>query len=177
MSQSATLYRISENTFKQLDKTSNRQKLEIDSAKSYSIFHGTFMGLEYILSKGQDNSITELVNEIFNPKKSLGEQEFENLSPEEQFEFYESGLLIPYLDTITISKLNDFLATISQADFSSKYDAIELNDNGIYPEVWQNDNSTDQAYNLQHILEDFQELKKIIKQANAENDYIVVFVG
>jgi hypothetical protein len=135
------------------------------------------MALEYILSKGQNNSTTELVNEIFNPKHSLGGQNFESLTPKEQFEFYESGLFIPYLDISTISKLNDFLTNISQTDVSSKYNTNELNNNGIYPEVWHNDNSPDQAYNERHILEDLEELKTIIKKADTEKDYIFVFVG
>ena len=177
MSQSATLYRISQDIFKELDKPDNKQKFDINSAKSYSIFQGSFMALEYILSKGQDDSTTELVNEIFNPKNSLGGQELESLAPEEQFEFYESGLYIPYLDTSTISKLHDFIVNISQTDIQSKYDSKELNDDGIYPQVWHNDNSPDQAYNERHILEDFEELKSIITQANAERDYIFVFVG
>jgi hypothetical protein len=177
MSQSATLYRISKDTFNQLDKPDNKQKFDINSAKSYSIFQGSFMALEYILSKGQNNSITELVNEIFNPKLALGGQIFESLTPEEQFEFYESGLFIPYLDTSTISQLNDFISEILSLDISSKYDAKELNDNGIYPRVWHNDISPDQAYNERQILEDFEELKNIIKQADTEKDYIFVFVG
>ncbi|GAB2843265.1 DUF1877 family protein [Ferruginibacter profundus] len=177
MSQSATLYRISQDTFKQLDKPDNKQKFDINSAKSYSIFQGSFMALEYILSKGQSNSTTELVNEIFNPTHSLGEHFFESLTPEEQFEFYESGLFIQYLDKSTISQLNVLIAKISSLEISSKYNAKELNNNGIYPRVWHNDNSPDQAYNERHILEDFEELKNIIKQADAEQDYIFVFVG
>lgn len=177
MSQSATLYRISQDLFKQLDNPNDKQKFDINVAKSYSTFQGSFMGLEYLLSKGQDNLTTELVNEIFNPKQSLGGQEFESLTPEQQFEFYESGLFIPYLDTSIISKLNDFINNVSQTDIGSKYDAEELNDNGIYPEVWHNDDSADKAYNKRQILEDFEELKTIIKQADTENDYILVFIG
>jgi hypothetical protein len=177
MSQSATLYRVSKDIFKLLDKPGNKQKFDIDSAKGHALFQGSFIGLEYILSKGQDNSTTELISEIFNPKQSLGGQGLESLTPEEQFEFYESGLFIPYLDLSTISKLNDFIGNVSHTDLRSKYDAAELNNNGIYPEVWHNDNSPDQAYNERHILEDFEELKTIIKQADMDKDYIFVFVG
>ena len=177
MSQSATLYRVSQNTFNQLLNPDNKQKFDINSAKSHSVFQGSFMGLEYILSKGQDNSTIELVNEIFNPKQSVGGQNFKSLTPDEQFEFYESGLIIPYLDIPTISKLYDSLANISQADIGSKYDAKDLNDNGIYPEVWHNDNSPGQSYNEQHLLKDYEELKTIIKHADNEQDYILVFIG
>lgn len=74
------------------------------------------MGLECILSKGQDISTTEIINEIFNPTKSLGGQDIEKLSPEEQMEFYENGGVIYYFDTITISKLNNLLDTFSETD-------------------------------------------------------------
>ena len=177
MSQSATLYRVSQEMFEELSKSENKQKFNINSVKSYSIFQGSFMGLEYILSKGQDNSTIELVSEIFNPKAILGRQNFEKLTPEEQFEFYKSGLLIPYLPASTITRLNDFLSEIPESDIRLKYDSSELNDNGIYPEVWQNDNSPDLAYTEQHIVKDFKEIKKIIKQANTECDYIFVFIG
>ncbi|WP_153795848.1 DUF1877 family protein [Foetidibacter luteolus] len=177
MSQSATLYRVSQDTFKQLNTSGSRQRFDITSAKSYTVFHGTFMGLEYILSKGQTNSTTELVSQIFNPKQSIGEQELEALTPEEQLEFYENGSFIPYLDTLTIANLNDFFKDISLEDIRSNYDATELNGNHIYPYAWHNDNSFDLVYNERHILEDFRELATIIKQAEIEKDFIIVFVG
>ncbi|MDJ1499639.1 DUF1877 family protein [Xanthocytophaga agilis] len=177
MSQSATLYRVSQDTFKQLDNPNNTQGFDIDSAKSYSIFEGSFMALDYILSKGKDNSTTNLINEIFTPKQALGEEELENMTPEEQFEFYESGLYIPYLDIPIISKLSEFMNSISQANLSSDYDPKELNDNGIYPACWHTDNSSNLAFNEQHLLDDFEELKTIIKEAETEKDYILVFVG
>ena len=71
MSQAATLYRVSKDTFEQ---------------------------------KGKDNTTIELINEIFNPKQALGGQEIERLPPEEQFEFYESGLFILLVDVFPIIK-------------------------------------------------------------------------
>jgi len=176
MSQTATLYRISQDVFKKLSNPDVKQKFDIDSAKDHSIFQGSFMALEYILSKGQGDSTVEFIKEIFNPKHSLGEQDLETMSPEEEFNFYESGFFIPFLETSTISDISKILAAISPEDISSKYHAKELNDNNIYPGVWHNDNSPDQAYNRQHILEDFEELKKIIRQAEIEQDYIFVLV-
>jgi hypothetical protein len=87
MSQSATLYRISNDTFRQLETSAGRPQFEISSAKNYTTFQGSFMGLEYILSKGQDIPTTEIINEIFNPTQSLGRQDIERLSLEEQMEF------------------------------------------------------------------------------------------
>jgi hypothetical protein len=177
MSQSATLYRVSQDSFKHLEKSIKEQRFDIDSAKSYVIFQGAFTGLEFILSKGQDASVTKLVSEIFSPSQSLGKEEFESIAPEDRFDFYESGKLIPYLDGVTISKLDQFLDTVSDNDIHIHYDSKELNNNGISPGVWHDDNAPNYGYNTRHILEDLAELKKTIKQANQENDNVLVFVG
>jgi len=177
MSQAATLYRISADTFLKLVNSDNNPQFDTASAKDHAIFQGSFMGLEFVLSKGKDDSTTELIREVFNPRLSLGEQDFNSLTFEEQLEFYESGGTISYLDTSSISKLNAFLEQVSETDIQSNYDAIELNDNGIYPEVWHNDSSSDQGYNLRHILDDLKELNAIVNHANNQGDYILVFVG
>ncbi|QES88279.1 DUF1877 family protein [Rhizosphaericola mali] len=174
MSQAATLYRISQVTF---DELNNKQEFDADSAKGYSTFQASFMALEYILSKGKDDSTIQVVNEIFNPQKLTAQEEFESLTEEEKFEAYESGFFIPYLDNSDISKLNEIITDISETDLISLYNADELNNNGIYPEIWHNDNETEQAFNMRQISEDFEELKSIIKKAKQEQDYILVFVG
>lgn len=66
---------------------------------------------------------------------------------------------------------------LCDGDIQSKYDANELNENGIYPEVWHIDDSPSRAFSKQQSLEDFAELKNIINQANKEGDYIFVFAG
>jgi Domain of unknown function (DUF1877) len=177
MSKSATLYRVSKDTFEQLKSSDNSRKFDSSSTKSFATFQGSFVGLEYILTKGQDQLTTELLSEIFNPKEALGRQKFESLTPEEQFEFYESGSFIPYLDTTEISEINDLLDGVKGADIHAKYDAKEFNSNGIYPSVWHNDNSPDQAINKRHLLEDLTKLKTIIMQADQDKDFILVFVG
>lgn len=177
MSQSATLYRISKDTFDKLKASGNSRRFEISSAKNYTSFQGSFMGLEYLLSKGQDEPTTELMSEIFNPKEALGRQEFENLTPEEQFEFYESGWFIPYLDTNKVSEINKLLHQVTEANFRANYNAKELNDNGIYPQVWHNDNSPDQAFNVRQLTDDLAELQAIFHQTSTDKDYLLVFVG
>ncbi|MDN3659533.1 DUF1877 family protein [Ferruginibacter paludis] len=141
MSQSATLYRVSQAIFRQLEQSIKEGPFDIDSAKSYTIFQGSFMGLEFILSKGQDASTAKLVSEIFNPSQSFGGEEFKSLASEDRFDFYESGKLIPYLDIATISKLDEFLGKVSETGIDMNYDSKELNNNGIYPEVWHDDNA------------------------------------
>jgi Domain of unknown function (DUF1877) len=177
MSQSATFYRVSQDTFRQLENSNNKQHFDISSAKDYTTLQGSFMALEYILSKAQDLSAIELINELFDPKQSLDGPDLESLTLEKKMEFYENGGVIHYLDNATISKLSGLLDKFSELDIHSKYDSDELNNNRIYPEVWHNDNSPDQAYNERHILDDFVQLKKIIKQAADDIDYILVFVG
>lgn len=177
MSQSATLYRISQDNFEQLERSKGNQRFDMDSSKNFATFQGSFMALEFILAKGRDTSTIDIVNELFNPKNVLGQQEFDSLPPEEKFEFYESGKLIPYLNTATIAGLNDLLDKVSETDIHLNYDAKELNDNGIYPGVWHNDNSENMAYNERDILEGLAELKAIVSQAEKEKDFILVFIG
>lgn len=179
MSQSAVLYRISVASFKKLERSEQKCVFDIPSiAKSNTIFQGSFMALEFILSKGRhDTETIKLIREIFNPTKHICDKELSNLSPEEYFELFESGEFISYLDLLTVSKISSILESYSKQDLQLKYDAKELNENCIYPQIWHNDNSPGYVYNLRHILDDFNELKTIFKQAAMEHDYILVFVG
>ena len=178
MSQSATLYRVSQDSFGQLERSNNKKAFNIPSiSKSYTTFQGSFMALEFILSKGQEVSTIEIISEIFNPKQSMVEQGFEGMTPSEQMEFYADGGFIHYLDKSKVSNINHLLEKISESDIHELYDSKELNDNGIYPDVWHDNNSLDQAFNERQILEDTTELKNIFKLADKDKDYILVFIG
>ena len=48
MSQSATLYRISQDNFEQIERSKGNLRFDMDSSKSFAIFQGTFMALEFI---------------------------------------------------------------------------------------------------------------------------------
>jgi hypothetical protein len=85
MSQSTTLYRVSQEYFKQLESSGLNRKFRIDSAKSFSIFQGSEMGIEFILMKANNEIEKELIKEIFNPQKELGEELLKTATPEEQF--------------------------------------------------------------------------------------------
>jgi hypothetical protein len=184
VSQSAALYRISRETFLQLENSKERGELNIPAlAKSYSTFEGSFMGLEFVLSKGQKKETADLIAEIFNPTKRMGMQEtqaMDQLNEEDlltMFESYESGETIFYLDSNTVSQINTFLKTQSTAQVIARYDCEELNENGIYPEVWTAGNSRETAFNEFHIAEGLAELKNIFEAADLEQDSILVFVG
>jgi hypothetical protein len=174
LSQSATLYRISEDDFLQLKNSQDRRNANI-VAKSYSNFQGSFCGgIEFVLSKGKDSETIELINQIFTPREGLGKEEFDGLSDEETFDFIESGNFIPYHDHITIFNINNFLVSISKTTVQENYDSKELNEKGVYPYIWHDDTSPDKAYNERHIIEDVEQLKNIFKEADAEQDYIIV---
>ena len=99
------------------------------------------------------------------------------MSHEELFEFYESESLIPYLDNNKVVEINRFLNQITEADLKINYNSDELNENGIYPQVWHNDNAPNNVFNLRHLIDDLAELKTIFNQASADQDYLFVFVG
>jgi Domain of unknown function (DUF1877) len=177
MSQSTTLYRVSQEYFKQLDKSGINRKFNSEFAKNYSIFQGSEMGLEFILLKGSSEVEKKLIKEIFNPQKELSEEVLKNSIPEKQFELYENGISIPYLEVDKISKINNLLEKFSETKIRELYNSKELNKNGIYPQVWHNDNSENLCFNERNLTKDFSALKSIIKEAENEKDYILVFSG
>jgi hypothetical protein len=169
MSQSATLYRISQKTFFEV-QSAPEISFDVALAKDNETFDGSFLALEFILSKS-----FAAVTKLFNPTNHLGKKDFENLSIEEQFENYESGLTVSVISPDTVSEMNELLTQVSESTI--RYDSQELNDNDIYPQVWHDNNSHDQVYNKRHILEDLIKLKTILKKAEIENDYIFLFIG
>jgi len=178
MSQSATLYRVSAATFHQLKSTENRDTFDIAAiSKSYSIFSGSFMGIEFVLTKEQDETTTTILSEIFNPQQVLSSPDFDQRTPEEQFDYYENGNFIPYINDQKILIISEILNGISEETIRKRYDGAELNAHRIYPEVWHNDNSPDLVYNAHDLVERLHELKIIFQQAAKDKDYILVFIG
>jgi hypothetical protein len=174
MSQSTTLYRISKDKFSELETSGS---FDPSLAKNYVTLEGSFMALEFILSKNQDDATADLIKELFNPDQSIGGQHFDLDALESFEEFDLNDTPISYLDTETIGNIHQVLNNIPTTELESLYDAEELNSNGIYPEIWHDDNSPDMGYNLRHVSEDFTELKAMVKQAVEEGDYVVVFGG
>jgi len=175
MSQSATLYRVSHETFLKLEASNEREEFNPTKlAKSYSTFQGSHMGLEFVLSKGQPKETTDLITQIFNPRKAIG---MEGLNEEDILAFYEIGEIIYYLDSKTVSKINAFLITLSVEEAIASYDSEELNRNGVYPEQWKAGKSPDESCNERDIAEGVKELKDIFEAADLDHDSILVFVG
>lgn len=177
MSQVTTLYRVSQDTFRQLQETADRQQLSVpDTALDDYSFQGSEMALDFLLSKGKDEDTAAIIRQIFYPEMSLGGPDPDS-TPEEQLEHYEGGSWIPYHSPEMTAAIHRILEGIAEADIDATYNAAELNKNGIYPRVWHNDNTPDMAYNKIHIQEDLVVLKRLFRDAAAGNNIIISFPG
>jgi len=82
-----------------------------------------------------------------------------------------------YLPPYKIAALNSFFRNLDHAEINLLYDANELNSKNIYPSLWTSGEDYQQAYNLFHLKSDIESLKNIFKNADKENDYLLVFAG
>ena len=179
MSQTASLYRISEEIFNEIEESEDRSEFIYHKiAKSDAHFDGSFVALEFILSKGRNDYCASLAWKIFNPTCLLSTNGFDDMSDEEKFEYVDTGNLVLYLDLVTISSIHKFIGSISESEIDSKYNSEELKIFKIYPQnAWHDDNSLNRIFNKRQVVEDFIALKKIFEEAFIERDYILVFIG
>lgn len=179
MSQSATLYPISQESFAIIEKAKGKNVRPFDYTSEYETFQGTFMGLEFVLSKDRDKATISLIEEIFNPKKTVGQADTNNLdfSKLSQDELESLTDFISYLSPEKVEKINNILTKISEQEVADKYNSEELNTNEIYPWCWHDDESEDQAFNKKHLLQDFKLLKDFFNKAASNKNYILCFVG
>jgi len=176
MSQSATLYRLSNNSFEEFKRTVDTQKVDLKKlSRSYETFQGTFMGIEFVLSKNQISETRELILEIFTPKQFIEDRDLENIDETEDFEGFSEDIL--YLNPDKVIAINNIISMISEENFAANFDPIELNTNYIYPSVWNKNNSLNSVFTLTHILEDFRNLKLFFSNASKDRDYVIAFVG
>jgi len=176
MSQSTTLYEINISDFIRIERDPSLFKPDI--SKSYEIFEKNFSGIEFILKKTIDKNMTEKIDEIFNPKQYLGEPvNYENIDFT-QIDFSEiEDNSINYLNLEVIKDINTVLNSIPTHKFIDKYNSTELNKNAIYPEVWNDAESDEQAFNKKHIAEGIEQLKSILTRAEKNENYIFIFSG
>ena len=178
MGQSAYIYRVSKENFELLRKSTRRQDLRLSElAIEHWEFQGSFMGIEFILAKNQSEENKRILYDIFYPSNALGSEELENMEDDEKYSFYESGNYIPYLDSLRIEEINKIIQNVTAEDLTKMYSSKELNDNGIYPDCWHDDNSENQVFNLRQIIEDITEIKKIFKAATENQNYLLSFVS
>jgi hypothetical protein len=175
MSQSTTIYSVSKELFSELKNSGNRREINVHNrTKDFYTFQNSFMGIEFLLTKDKSELHKKILNQIFNPKDYLGDFDFENPDFDEMMDFMESGNYFPYLSIEKVTEIAKIISEITESEIKNKYNATELNDNDIYPNEWTNENIEGESHNLNHLIEDFLELKKIIIQASKEEKYLLI---
>ncbi|WP_231372826.1 DUF1877 family protein [Aureivirga sp. CE67] len=177
MGQCAALYRVKKPVFKQIE--GDPSYFKIDMTEENEIFDQNFEGLLFVLAKSVIDEFKERVIQIFYPSDYVGEgvdyesRNFDNLEDDLIFE----NKLIRYLAPKFVEELKELLNSIEKVDFMANYDSKELNENGIYPGIWKDDEVPDQAFNKRHLEEGFDSLQNLFNRASVEGDYILAFVG
>ena len=179
MGQSATLYRISNADFPKIVESPDNFEL-FKIARGFEVFEKSFEGLQFVIAKGLDKESKELVELIFYPMTSVGDQvdfssiDFENLPDDFDFERQP----IYYNEPRRVSEISDLLDTISLDDFQNNFDHNELNREDIYPSgIWNDKTDDDTAFNVKDMTSEFQRLTIIFKIAKENNEYLLSYVG
>jgi hypothetical protein len=172
MSQSATIYRITEDTFKKLNSALS-DFVPHKNCIDYEVFNQTHEGLQYMLTKGQPEKICKLFMAIFYPPSLIGGpdttrdiNDFDN----EDWEALEAA--VAYLPPTEVKEIYRTLAPLDEAFLKSSYNPKEMNREEIYPRVWG-----EGYFTYETILEDFINLKQLFKKASEENNYLLSYVG
>ena len=139
------------------------------------------MGLEFVLSKNRDDNQTELIEQIFNPDKSIGGKDLSgynlsSMNEMEILELLENDSSVWYHSPEKVKDIDEMLSLVSDIEFVSNYDPDELNTNDIYPSVWNRNTAPDAALNEKHILNDFTSLKSFFYSAAKEHDYVLCII-
>ena len=179
MGQSATLYRIDKTDFPKIIENPDDFGL-FKITKGYEIFEKSFDGLQFVLSKGLDNTNKNLIELIFSPATFVGEEidlskiDFENLPDDIDLEKQP----IYYNEPTKVSEIYYLLDSISLDKFQKDFDHIELNKYEIYPQgIWNDQTEENIAFNTRHMIIEFQNLKSIFKTANENKEYLLSYVG
>jgi hypothetical protein len=140
---------------------------------------GAFMGIEFILRKVYDDSFRQEINELNYPSTHLGKTidydsiDFQNLTALEQLDLFDSTPRIEYISDVNVKRISIFLNQLEEDKIKKSYNSKELNDNGIYPRVWHDDESENLAYNLRCILDDTRQLISLFQNALNDDDYVL----
>lgn len=168
MSQSATLYRINEHEFTKLMTFKESDLFSLHDG--YATFSGTHEGLRYILSKQCSEDEVRSIDELFYPRS------FFERNPEEMWD-EPSEEAILYHDPAGVQQIERLLQNMEDNQIEIAFDATDMNEKKIYPWFWSNEKSTEQRFNLQGLLKDFQRLKDFFLQASKKKQYVLSFVG
>lgn len=177
MSQSATLYRLTKQNFHKIEKLEAKHVNPSEVADGNLTFQGSFMGLEFILSKGITKDYVELISEIFNPIHFIGPTDTNIFNLDSEEEFWDTESAAGYLTATKVKKLSALLNTIEESSISDNFDAAELNENQIYPGCWHDGEGTKFAFSRGQILLDFQSLRNFFRNAAESDNYLLSYVG
>lgn len=179
MSQSATLYSVIPEKFLEVEKANGKKVKPLQLTDEYICIQGSFDAIVFILSKGRTQLQQALISEIFAPKAGIGGTDISTIdfASIEEEELWNLMDCVEYLSPDKVQAVSTLLETITEQEVSNSYNAQELNTNGIYPEVWHDDNSEDQAYNKRHVLEDFTELKFFFQKAAMCQNFVLCYAG
>ena len=177
MGQSAVLHSLDNNTFAQL--AANPASFEYYKvAVASACFDKTFEGLRFVLCKAKPEAAS-LLTHVFEPLLFVGEEidyanlNWDNLPPDLSLD----GTAVYYHDPATVEALSIYIATITDQAFRQAFDPDELNRAGIYPEIWNREESANNGFNEQALVEEFQELQQFLSKASAGSHYCICYVG
>lgn len=174
MSQSASLYPITPSEFELLKQEADLDQLQDISFRA-EVFEQNFEGLQYLLTKFFKGDDLNVINLIFSPTEFLGEEiDYTAIEFDEDFDEVEQPLF--YVSPANVAAVNTLLQTVNDDEFADIYNADELNENEVYPEVWHNDESDDQAFNKRHLSEGLRYLKQLFNDAAANGNYVFSFI-
>lgn len=172
MGQAISLYEISKEQFDILAQ--NPSCFEEEMTEQYEVFDQNFEGVLFVLQKTVSDEYKEVIQEVFYPNDSVGESiDFDNIKDESIFK----ETLISYLPPKRVKFLNEILNNIDKECFLSQYNSTELNENRIYPSVWNDEKASDSAFNKRHLEEDFDSLRFLFNDASSYENYIIMFMG
>lgn len=172
MSQSASYYSITLSEFVQLKESANIFQYE---EKKVVTLHQTHEGLKFILTKIVPSK-TNSINDLFSPESYLGSlPDFEDDNAD--IDALLNNPPLYYLTPEKVNEINSVLTTVADTDISKHYSSKELNKKGVYPEVWNDSSDRDTAFNLNHLIRDFENLKDFFSEAALQNNYVIVSIG
>jgi hypothetical protein len=76
-----------------------------------------------------------------------------------------------YITTEQVRQLNTELDNVSVENLRQRYDGKEMNEAGIYPEIWE------EAESIDYVLDNFEELKRFYKIAEEESKAVITFIN
>lgn len=172
----ATLYIIPKPAFELLENRPDKTKVPL-LAHNTETFEQVYEGLEFLLERFFSDDDKKLIREIFHPAEFIGESINENpfkSATAEEFDAFQAGAIY-YLDPEKIARIDYLLNESDLSVIVNAYDAKMFNNNGVYPEVWHDDESEGQFFNKTHLTRSLESLAAFFEKAIENENYVVVF--